>query len=118
MAPEKYLSLGLYICVVSICIHICAVCFGLDKSDLQIYVGVLYCVFVFVYCVFVFVYCIVDCRCSVSGINSDKAHLMAVQGGGHPRSITVLLREQRSRALLYLSFAYIMYKSFSPMGAE
>ena len=78
------------------------------SAGLQIYVGV-------VYCVFVFVYCIVDRRCSVSGINSDKAHLMAVQGGGHPRSITVLLREQRSRALLYLSFAYIMYKSFSPM---
>ena len=48
----------------------------------------------------------------LSGINSDKAHLMAVQGGGHPGSITVLLREQRSRALLYLSSTYIMYKSF------
>ena len=51
----------------------------------------------------------------LSGINSDKAHLMAVQGGGHPGSITVLLREQRSRALLYLSSTYITYKSFSPM---
>ena len=59
--------------------------------------------------VFSFLYCWMSL---LSRINSDKAHLMALQGGGHSRSITVLLRDQRSRVLLYLSFiAYVLCKS-------